>query len=134
MEESDDVEALLARPQGSTKASVEAWGAAFVGHKVLIPAAVWGPEYARDAKRLWALEQAGCAVTKFTPGAAGNGDKKGGAAAGHRWTFDWVDPDETTQGTLDQKHLAAYLVAWKRHEIAANARPSRSNSRAGKHL
>ena len=108
------------------------WGHAFIGHEVRVPAAIWGAEYARSARRLWGLTEQTCRVSRFVPAKDGEGGAKAkgkarGKAKGkvakgkgppsfNHWEFEWTDPDgQRDSGTLDLKNLAAYLRKQAEH-------------------
>ena len=72
------------------------------------------------------MESQTCRVTQFRPG-----DEK----KGHRWEFEWRDPESTAIGTLDYKHLCEYIVTVEEAETniaIKNGKHRDSRSKNGK--
>ena len=72
------------------------------------------------------MESQTCRVIKFRPG-----DEK----KGHRWEFEWQDPESTAIGTLDYKHLCEYIVTVEEAETDVamkNGKHRDSRSKNGK--
>ena len=95
--------ALCSKPPSpsDTEATIS-WGQSLLQLEVKIPTGVFGHGYARSAKELWQLTHMNGPLTSFVPGKA---------IREHRWTFDGVDPNGRTPGTLNFEHLKLYARA-----------------------
>jgi hypothetical protein len=126
-EEEDEIEALLASKMPSEPGRAQnAWGKAFLKYSVRVPAGAFGAVYAKDAASLWGLKAQACKLTKFVPHSASGANSN---SRGYpRWEFEWIDPESSTVGTLDSKHLALYLRA-HRDEPEESEEPSSGGSK-----
>jgi hypothetical protein len=112
------LEELLNAPPPRIVADQKQWGRSFIKVSMVVPAAVFGAEYARSANSLWGMKEQTCTVTKFVPGKT---------LSQHRWEFNWIDPESKTVGTVDFKNLCTYArTAFERESASiARSRPRR---------